>query len=118
MSNEIHIYIGPRDGDRTKYVFDYQKLMNVEAIAIEKVCKLTVGDLLVGMATKSLLAVTAVVWVLRKRNEPRLQFSDVEFSVGECELVDPDELEEEVEPEEPAAPKEPAKRAPRKRAAS
>jgi len=117
VSDILLIHIGQGDARKT-YEFSVSKLMNVEAIAIEKQTGLTVAGLLAGMFGKSAVAITAVVWVLRKRSEPRLRYDEVEFSIGDCDIEDPDEDEEEPAAEEQAAPKEPAKKAPRKRAAS
>lgn len=109
-TTELLIHIGTGDARQT-YIFDHAKLLNVEAIVIEKKTGLTVAALLFGLAAKSATAVTAAVWVLRKRAEPKLRFEDVVFAIGDCEIEDPDydeddELEDdEVVPEAPVAPK-------------
>jgi len=108
VSDDLLIHIGHGD-DRKTYTFNPNKMLNVEYIAIERAAHLTVTQLGTGLRNGSLTAVTAIVWVLRKRDEPRLQFGEVLFTLDECEIEDPDDAEAEV----PAAPKA-AKRAARK----
>jgi hypothetical protein len=105
VSDDLLIHIGHGD-DRKTYAFDPNKLLNTEYIAIERAAQLTVSQLGAGLSNGSLTAVTAIVWVLRKRDEPRLQFGEVLFTLDECEIEDPDD-------EVPAAPKA-AKKAARK----
>lgn len=74
----------------TEYRFDPKKILSAEAIAIEKVVNLTWAQVMVGLNTGRMSAFAGVVWVLRKREEPRLRFEDVLFNVGDVELIDPD----------------------------
>jgi hypothetical protein len=96
-----------------EYRFDPKKILNVEAIAIEKAAGLTWAQVMVGLNTGQLSAVTGVVWVLRKRENPRLQFGEVVFNVGDAEVIDPDidpryqaseEAPVELPKEEPSQP--------------
>lgn len=74
--------------------FDPGKLLNVEAIAIERKTGLTLMAVLAGMATGSMTAITAAVWVMRKRANPKLMFEQVVFNSGDYWLEDPDVVEE------------------------
>lgn len=57
------------------------RLTNVEAIAIERVTGLDLGDFAERQQHGSVLASTALVWVLCKRQEPTLRFDDVTFDL-------------------------------------
>jgi hypothetical protein len=94
-----------------EYRFDPKKILNAEAIAIEKAVELTWAQVMTGLNTGRLSAVTGVVWVLRKRDEPRLRFAEVVFEVGDVEIIDPDTdpryaVQDDDEPEEIELPKE------------
>lgn len=124
MSGRFIIHIGEGEA-RQSYELDFNKLLNVEAIAIERVTAtqdqpgLTLQDLAFGILRSSMVAVTALVWVLRKRNEPRLKFHEVVFHPAELEIEDldapDDEAPEDEAPEaaedETAAPKAPPAKA-------
>lgn len=103
MSSDLLIHIGEGESRKT-YRYEPKKMLNVEYIAIEQATGLTLDQLGEGLTNKSMTVITALVWALRKRNEPGLQFFEVLFELGDVLLEDPDK--DEV----PAAPK--AKRAP------
>lgn len=71
---------------------DPAKLLNVEFIAIERATqgRLTMNALNKAMQAGSMEAITALVWVLRKRHEPQLRFDDVTFSLMDVEALDDD----------------------------
>ena len=105
--SHVLIHIGQGE-DRKTYDVDFDKILNVEFIAIERVTGLTVRDVAQGMADISALAATALVWVIRKRSEPTLRFDQVEFAIADLSIEDFEDDEAEQ-----AAPKEatPIKRA-------
>jgi hypothetical protein len=78
--------------------FDHEKILNVEAIAIEKAAGLIWTEVLMGLAQGRISAVSAIVWVIRKRTDPMLKFADVVFNVGDYEIIDPDVDERYAEP--------------------
>lgn len=80
--------------DGRVYEFDQDRLTNVECMAIEKVTGLTFGEWADALQKRSMLAVTALVWVVRKRDEPTLRFSDVEFNVASLDITDDEQPEE------------------------
>jgi hypothetical protein len=104
-----------RISDTEEYRFDPKKFLNTEAIAVEKVANLTWPQVLVGLNTGQMSAVTAIVWLLRRRKDPTLAFADVQFDTG-IEVIDPDTDErydggqpEPVEDTEaPKAPEDPS----------
>ncbi len=71
--------------DGEKYEFDQQRVMNVEAMAIKRVTSESLGfiDWLKAVGDSDVEAITALVWIVRKRITPELRFSDVEFNVME-----------------------------------
>jgi hypothetical protein len=44
----------------------------------------------VGLNRGQAISVRAVVWLMRKRSNPRVQLEDVEFSWGDYRMKDPD----------------------------
>lgn len=106
MSQRVFLHVGKGD-DRKTYEVELGKLMNVELIAVEKMTGLALDPLLMGLAEKSLTATTALVWIMRKRQEPRLKFDEVTFSLDEVLIEFPDLEDDEDEPagDESAVPK-------------
>lgn len=64
------------------YVFDEDTADNTELMAIEDVTGLASIDLEDALNRGSMRAITALVWVLRRREEPALLFADVKFRVS------------------------------------
>ena len=78
--------------DGQAYEFDMTRITNVEGMAIEKATGGTYQEWADSLQAGSMLALTALVWVVRKRSEPTLTFDQVEFShisVEEDEEVSP-----------------------------
>ena len=74
--------------------YDPSKILNVEAIAAQKVTGLGWAEWLDALGKGDMTALTALVWVLRKRTEPELRFTDVSFPIGDVEYEDDDEVAE------------------------
>lgn len=72
-------------GDQ-EYTFDGERMLNVEIMAIEKATNLTAAEWQDALSRGSMLAATALVWVIRKREEPTLAFDQVEFPAATLEI--------------------------------
>lgn len=85
--------------DGQKYEFDQGRVMNVEAIAIKRVTSEHLGfvEWLKAVGDSDVEAITALVWIVRKRIEPELRFSEVEFNV--MEFIESLEMDEEPDAE-------------------
>lgn len=85
--------------DGEKYEFDQHRVMNVEAIAIKRVTSENLGfiDWLKAVSESDVEAITALVWIVRKRIEPELKFSEVEFNV--MEFIESLEIDAETDEE-------------------
>lgn len=93
MSDDLLIHIGHGDGRKT-YMYGPKKMLNVEYIAIEQATGLKgVEEIGEALRDVSMALVTALVWVLRKRDEPRLQLDEVVFPLGDLTFEDPDKNE-------------------------
>jgi hypothetical protein len=75
------------------YEYDSSKLMLSEARAIEKVCGCTFQEWSERLQTGSMEALAALIWLVQKRDNPELRFSDVDFEINSVEI------EEDEEPE-------------------
>jgi hypothetical protein len=67
---------------------DMEKLLNVEVIAMTKVTKLKFTELTAALGEMDMEALTAFLWIVRKRDEPELRYSDVTFSLGSIKIED------------------------------
>lgn len=99
MAGHYLIHIGEGD-ERETYDCDFNKMLNVEFIAIERFTGLTVQGVAQGLEQASSIAVTSIVWVLRRRKEPGLRFEDVQFVFSEVEIEDLDDKDESEAPKE------------------
>lgn len=73
-----------------KHLVDPGKLLLGETIAAEKATGLTWPQIWIGVNTGQTQAIQVVVWLMRKRSNPRLRLSEVEFAMGDYRLKDPD----------------------------
>jgi hypothetical protein len=71
-------------------LFDPAKIMVSESIAMERATGLAWPQIVAGINNGVTVAIQAAVWVLRKRSNPKLLRSDVEFNMGDYVLLDPD----------------------------
>ena len=69
------------------YDLDPGSFTNKEGMDIERVCDMTFDQWNTQLAEGSMLAMTALVWVLQKRDNPTLRFSDVTFTVSDLSSV-------------------------------
>lgn len=105
VTNRIIIKIGKGD-DAKEYPLDLDRVLSSEAIAAERVTGVTWPEVCRGLGQPvAVTSVTAILWIARKRQEPRLGFQDVQFAIGDLELIDPDDLEDDA-PEAIELPKE------------
>lgn len=88
--------------DGEVYDFDPGKLTNVEGMAIETVTGLMFSEWAEALQKGSMTAQTALVWVVKKRQNPTLRFSEVEFSMDSIE-VEQDEADPKDVPSTTAA---------------
>jgi hypothetical protein len=76
-----------------EYRYDPKKFLTAEAIAAEKITGMSWVQIVVGSQTGYVTAIAAVLWLLKKRANPKLKFAEVQFNTGEVEVFDPDEDE-------------------------
>ncbi len=74
--------------DGNTYDFEPDSLRNDEAMLIEKQCGVTFkqwGELL---EQGSILAMTALVWIIQRRENSALEFDDVRFEFSSLDIED------------------------------
>lgn len=74
-------------------VFDLDstdKILNTEAMAIERVTGWEMQEFLAKLEKQSVMAMTAYIWVMAKRKDPTIRFDDVEFSFDALEASEGD----------------------------
>jgi len=71
-------------------VFDYDatRLLNTEAIALQKVTGMNTQAWMKALTEGDAYALTGLVWLLYRRNGRDVSFDDVEFDIGSLELAD------------------------------
>lgn len=69
-----------RIGDETIDA-DPDLILNTEAIAVEKATGLTFADWMDGLDAGDTTAITALVWIGRRRVDPKVRFGDVQYPV-------------------------------------
>jgi len=88
----------------TQYEFDQNSLTNREAMAIEKVTGWTFTEWAAKMGDGSAVALTAMIWTIQRREDPKVKFDEVEFSYAdleaELEVVDEGEGPRELDPKD------------------
>lgn len=85
--------------DGEAFEFDESHMTNVEGMAIERATGMLYGEWAEALQKGSMLAQTALVWVVKKRREPALRFDDVVFSSVEVETPEGDASDPEPESE-------------------
>lgn len=76
------------------YTFDAADITNDEGMAIEKAVGTTFDKWNENLAAGSMLAMTALVWLLQRRDSPGLKIQDVHFKVGDLAFKGEDGDEE------------------------
>ena len=76
--------------DGVEHTFDSNRFMLSEARAIEKVCGCTFQQWSDNLQSGSMEALAALVWIVMKRSDPELRFSDVDFALDSVEIEDDD----------------------------
>ena len=71
-------------------LFDPGKIMLAECVAVEKATGLSWPQVLKGLDSGLMISSQAVVWIMRKRSNPRLRLAEVDFSYGDLSVKDPD----------------------------
>lgn len=74
------------------HLIDPGKLLLSELVTVEKVTGMSWPVIWLGLNRGEARAIQAVVWMMRKRHNPKLKLSDVEFSMEDYRLKDPDFL--------------------------
>lgn len=73
-----------------RLLIDPGKLLLGEIVAVEKATGLAWPQLWGGLNLGEARSIQAMVWMMRKRSNPRLRLAEVEFAMGEYQLTDPD----------------------------
>lgn len=101
------IRINDDDGNALEeYRFDPRKFITAEAILAEKVTGMFWAHLMVAMQNGSVTAIAAALWLLKRREDPKIKYVDVVFNAGMTEVIDPDDDPRYAEPEPDLGPED------------
>ena len=92
--------------DGQAFDYDPTRLMNTEAMALQKVTGMSVPEWSKALQSGDAYAMTGLVWLLWRRNGREVAFDEVEFDLGSVVVED-----DEPAPVEAAPAKGTAKRA-------
>lgn len=88
------------------YDYDPSKMLNTEAIALQKVTGMRVPEWTKALTEGDAYALTGLVWLVWRRDGREVAFDEVVFDVGSLDLQD-DEVPDEPDAE-PVGPTDPA----------
>jgi hypothetical protein len=80
------------------YDLDQRKLLNTEAIALQKITGKTFMQVAEAMRDGDIEALSAMVWLAMRRAGSDIRYSDLEFNLADVDVEDdeePDSTEEE-----------------------
>lgn len=98
-------FVLPIEGEEDRVFPDClpQRFMNHEAMAVERSAGMTFDQFLKGISDGSALCLTTWVWILMRREDPKIRIGDVSFRIlgyslrfddPELEDIDSDSLED------------------------
>ena len=92
-----------------RYSFDPDHVRNDEAMSIEKITGSTFAQWIDAVTEGSVTALTALIWLLQKRENSKIKFADVRFEMGDFDVEwnGPDD-ENPVEDEDGTGDSDPA----------
>lgn len=82
-----------------EFDFDFASPSNRDVMVIEKVTDLTYKEWAEKVQAGSITALTALVYMLKRRGNPKLRFDDVEFNLGEFGIEGEVEAEDKETPD-------------------
>jgi hypothetical protein len=88
--------------DGQAYDYDPNRMLNTEAIALQKVTGMKMQEWTTALTEGDAFALTGLVWLLWRRNGREVAFDEVEFDIGQLDLTADDE--DEPDPTPPAEP--------------
>lgn len=74
--------------DGTTYDYDPDTLRNDEAMALEAALSMTFKQWSEQLTAGSVGALTGLVWLVKRREEPALRFSEVQFAFSSLNIED------------------------------
>lgn len=65
--------------DGEAFEFEQERITNVEGMAVERATGMLFAEWAEALTKGSMLAQTALVWIVKKRQQPTLRFDDVVY---------------------------------------
>jgi len=90
--------------DGQVYDYDPAKMLNTEAIALQKVTGMRMTEWTTALTEGDAFALTGLVWLLWRRNDRDVSFDEVEFDIGSIDLQDDEPAPEVPTEADEAAP--------------
>lgn len=77
--------------DGTEYDFDTATLRVGEMRALKKASGMKIKDFTEGLADADPDALTALVWLAKRRAGEHIKFDDLDFELGDFDVIEPDD---------------------------
>lgn len=87
----MQLVYAPEGAEAQRWEFDPNKIMNVEAEAIERETGWTFSEFGQQFLKGSTTARHALLWIMLKRKTPGLKYAEVQFAMDEVDVVFTDE---------------------------
>lgn len=97
MSSLIRVVYTPEGGSRRQWEIDLQNPAWDITFATEKATGWPWGEFSTKISAGSVIALRALLWTLRRRDEPKLSIDAVQVTFSEVAVEDPDD-DEDAEP--------------------
>lgn len=81
--------------DGQVYDYDPSRMLNTEAIALQKVTGMRMQEWTTALTQGDAFALTGLVWLLWRRSGREVSFDEVEFDIGSISLEDDEEPQAE-----------------------
>lgn len=81
--------------DGQVYDYDPSRMLNTEAIALQKVTGMRMQEWTTALTQGDAFALTGLVWLLWRRSGREVSFDEVEFDIGSISLEDDQEPQAE-----------------------
>lgn len=90
--------------DGQAYEYDPARLLNTEAIALQRVTGMRMNEWTKSLQEGDATALTGLIWMLWRRNGREVDFDDVEFDIGALDIQDDQAEPDPTLAAEPADP--------------
>lgn len=83
----MYLVYSPEGTEPSRWKYEPKRIMAIEAEEIERRTGLAFGEFTIAVQKKNIGCMHALLYTFLRRQHPGIKYSDVQFAVGEVELV-------------------------------